>query len=228
MVYAANVDGKRFTFQPSGSLWQDALVMHDPETGSMWAQILGEAIQGEMEGKKLELFPSQMMSYAAFKSTYPHGKLLKKPAGEAGAMAYESYFSDPERLGIFGRVNDFKRLPGKAYVFGVRDAKKQVAVAKEYLETNKFVLLEQFDPPLLMVYDKTRESIVAYDAGSFSAYKVNKGMIHATQGDTLSMKWDAATGRALDSSCDDLKTAPVITSYWFAWTSFFPETELIK
>ena len=32
MVYAAEVNKKRYTFQASGSLWQDALVMQDIET----------------------------------------------------------------------------------------------------------------------------------------------------------------------------------------------------
>ena len=34
------------------ALWQDALVMSDVETNSLWPQILGECAQGKMENSK--------------------------------------------------------------------------------------------------------------------------------------------------------------------------------
>ena len=55
MVYASEVGGKKLTFQVSGKLWNRSLVMRDLETGSLWSHILGECMEGELMGKKLEL-----------------------------------------------------------------------------------------------------------------------------------------------------------------------------
>lgn len=155
MVYAANVDDKRHTFQPSGSLWQDALVMQDLETESLWSQPSGECIQGSMEGKTLTLFPAIHTTYAEFKKSYPNGQLLKKEEkGEAGSH-YDEYFSDSTKLGIFGRLDDFERLPGKTLVYGVRLSEGAFAVTMDYLEEHGSAVI-----------GKESMVTVRYDSGS--------------------------------------------------------------
>ncbi len=92
--------------------------MQDLETGSLWSQINGECISGELEGKKLSPLPALHTTYSEFKELYPEGLLLKKPEkGESGS-SYDSYFADPDKLGIFGRADNFQKLDGKDKVFG--------------------------------------------------------------------------------------------------------------
>ncbi len=87
-----------YTFQASGSLWQDALVMQDLQTKSLWSQISGECIQGPMEGKKLTILPASHTNFSQFSKDYPSGLLLKKPEKGEQSSHYEKYFADSKDM----------------------------------------------------------------------------------------------------------------------------------
>lgn len=195
MVYAAKVNDVRHTFQPSGSLWRDALVMQDLETESLWSQPTGECIQGKLEGSVLSLIPAIHTTYAEFKKQYPHGQLLKKEEKGPEGAPYAEYYADSTKLGIFGRIDDYERLPGKTLVVGLRLAGGEVAVSMDYLEEHGSATVGE-NPKIVVTYDSKSKTVSANQA------KPGNKML----GDAF----------------------PVITSYWFAWASFFPETELIK
>ncbi len=233
-MYAAELDDVRYTFQASGSLWQDALVMQDLQTRSLWSQISGEAIQGEMDGTALALIPSAMTTFAAFKERYPDGKLLKKPSRGPAGSPYSEYFADQSRLGVFGRQNNFKRLDGKAIVYGVREADRQAAVSRKFLVQNEFALLKQFEPPIVVTYDPGGAGVAGFvlpeDPRDLEArLSVSDGRIqlHAPGRDQR-YQWDAFTGKPLDANFEPLEPVALQSAYWFAWVSFFPHTDLVK
>jgi hypothetical protein len=49
-VYSREIDGQEYSFGVSGKLIMNVLVMYDRETGSLWSQLLGEAVEGELKG----------------------------------------------------------------------------------------------------------------------------------------------------------------------------------
>ena len=169
--------------------------MQDLETESLWSQPSGECIQGPMEGKTLSASPEIYTTYAEFKKSHPDGLLLKKDEkGEAGSH-YEDYYNDQKKLGIFGRLDNFERLPGKALVIGLRLPDGEVAVSMDYLE--KHGRAEIGEGPFVIVrYDSKTKTV------------------------------DAIQVPSLESSL--AQPVPVITSYWFAWASFFPNSKLIE
>ena len=57
MVYARRVGDRTLTFIVSGKLWRDSLIMIDRETETLWSHVTGEAIHGELKGKRLESMP---------------------------------------------------------------------------------------------------------------------------------------------------------------------------
>jgi hypothetical protein len=63
-------------FGTTGKLRNSDLVMYDRQTESWWQQFLGEAIVGELTGRKLKMLPSRMESLAHFRERAPKGKLL--------------------------------------------------------------------------------------------------------------------------------------------------------
>ncbi len=190
-MYTANVDSIRHTFQASGSLWQDALVMQDLENKTLWAQITGEAIQGDLKGKKLEMFNSFFHStFAEFKKQYPNGVLLKKEIIGEASSHYKKYMDDSTKFGIFERADTFNKLGGKELVFGIRHDDKIVAVSKDYLIKNKSYSFKSGELTVVIDFDNESNTVIAYEK-------------------------------------KDNKPVGVVTSYWFAWISFFSETELI-
>jgi hypothetical protein len=77
-VYAREIEGQEFTFGVSGKLIRNVLVMYDRQTGSLWSQLLGEAIDGDMVGASLSFLPSWMMSWKEWKAMHPDTVALDK------------------------------------------------------------------------------------------------------------------------------------------------------
>jgi hypothetical protein len=226
IVYAADVDTMRLTFQASGSLWQDALVMQDLETQSLWSQISGECIAGPLKGQTLTLYNSFHTTYGEFKKSYPEGIVLKKPErGEAGSY-YDKYFSDPEKLGIFGRIDNFQKLPAKSKVFGVRRDGKQAAVALALLETRGWAAIVIESSNIIMTYDVDGHTAAAFVLPETKdVAEVTDGVIMLSDG---GRQWNAQTGKGMSAKAGDLEPVPLISAFWFAWASFFPDSEIYQ
>ncbi len=203
--------------------------MQDLETGSLWSQINGECISGRLDGKKLSLLPALHTRYSEFKELYPDGLLLKKPEkGESGS-SYDSYFADPEKLGIFGRADNFQKLDGKDKVFGLRLGERQVAVSEDYLVKNRLTIVSGTNPPIIVTYDVDSKTVAAFALRNHSQTDLVNIRIEDNtlflSGDNAA--WDSRTGRVKSGDVDSLDPVPAISAYWFAWISFFPDTELI-
>ena len=56
-MYGRTYDGKTLSFEASGGLLHNALVMADDETDSFWSILTGDALAGPMEGTELEELP---------------------------------------------------------------------------------------------------------------------------------------------------------------------------
>lgn len=203
--------------------------MQDLETGSLWSQINGECISGILEGKKLSPLPALHTRYSEFKELYPEGLLLEKPEkGESGS-SYDSYFADPDKLGIFGRPDNFQKLDGKDKVFGLRPGEHQIAVSEDYLIQNGFAVFSQSEPPVIVTYDVDSKTVAAFALRDHSQTDLENIRIEDNtlflSGDKAA--WDSRTGMVKSGDADSLDPIPAISAYWFAWISFFPDTELI-
>jgi hypothetical protein len=229
-VYAPIVDSKHLTFQVSGSLWQDALVMMDVQTKSLWSQVSGESISGNLVGKKLTQVPAMHTTYGQFKMLYPNGSLLKKPEKGSEGSRYASYFADRNKLGIFGRANKFQKLDGKEKVLGIRFGEKEVAVSEKYFIENSHALITDVSPPVILTCESEGKTFAAFSLKDLSAEDLKQLEIskHKIKHPGKNIAWNACTGKVLSEKGEDLSMVPVVTAYWFAWVSFFPDTDLIK
>lgn len=63
IVFDPVVKGERVEFGVSGKLWNSNLLMYDRKTDSLWSQVLGEAVVGEMVGTKLAVVPSDIIQF---------------------------------------------------------------------------------------------------------------------------------------------------------------------
>ncbi len=93
IVFDARLDGQELEFGTTGNLRKSGLVMYDRQTESWWQQFMGEAIVGELTGKKLKMLPSRVESFARFKERFPAGKVLKPTSvfGGYGSNPYTGY-----------------------------------------------------------------------------------------------------------------------------------------
>ena len=120
-VFDPKVGGEVVEFGTSGKLWNSNLVMYDRKTDSLWSQLLGEAIGGEMTGVKLSLVASDQMEYGTWKKAYPNGEVLSRDTGATrfyGRNPYGSYFSVQDFSLSMVKVKD-ERISNDTLVFGV-------------------------------------------------------------------------------------------------------------
>ncbi|WP_417517759.1 DUF3179 domain-containing protein [Minwuia sp.] len=76
IVFDRRLDGRVLDFGTTGRLRNSDLIMWDRQTESWWQQFLGEAIIGELTGKRLDVIPSRLESFARFKARAPEGQVM--------------------------------------------------------------------------------------------------------------------------------------------------------
>lgn len=92
VVFNRILDERELTFGNTGALFESAMVMYDRETESYWYHVAGEAIKGELVGRKLEVVPSNMMRFLEWKEKYPDSQILSRNTGHN-----RNYDSNPFR-----------------------------------------------------------------------------------------------------------------------------------
>lgn len=120
IVFDPVVNGERVEFGTSGKLWNSNLVMYDRRTESLWSQILGEAIVGEMTGTQLKVLPSDMIKFGDFKKLNPDGSVLSRDTGVTrfyGQDPYGDYYTTPGTYFPVAKKDD--RLSDKDFILGI-------------------------------------------------------------------------------------------------------------
>ena len=62
-MYDRTIGGESTAFGNNVGLYMQAMTMYDHETGSIWSQVLGCAIRGELTGSELSLLPAAIESW---------------------------------------------------------------------------------------------------------------------------------------------------------------------
>jgi hypothetical protein len=117
VVYGREYDGEVLSFEPSGALWEASLVMRDRETDSWWSIITGDAVGGQLVGRKLDELPvSEKVRWGEWKARYPETLVLSVEGEEHDPRnPYAGYFRS-ERTFQHIEAKD-PRLPAKEPVF---------------------------------------------------------------------------------------------------------------
>ncbi len=94
--------------------------MYDRKTDSLWSQILGEAIVGEMTGTQLEVLPSDQIRFGDWRKLHPNGEVLSRDTGAIrfyGQDPYGDYYTSP--CTFFPVNKKDSRLSDKEFVLGI-------------------------------------------------------------------------------------------------------------
>lgn len=121
VVYDPLVQSERVEFGVSGLLWKSNLIMYDRKTESLWSQVLGEAIAGDLTGTVLPKLPSDQLLYGIWKKANPNGEILSQKflrGFRRGNPYADTHFDVSGTALSFAKPSD-KRLPFGAHVFGI-------------------------------------------------------------------------------------------------------------
>lgn len=164
IVFDPVVSGEQVEFGTSGKLWNSNLVMYDRKTDSLWSQILGEAIVGEMTGTKLEVLPSDMMRYENFKKIHTAGRVLSRDTGAVrfyGQDPYGDYYTTPGTYFPVGAKDD--RLEEKDFILGIVVNSRAKAYWPEAIKVAGEIT-DQFEGKTIVArYEKEIDAVRLYE-----------------------------------------------------------------
>lgn len=228
-MYARTVGARTLTFGVSGMLYRDALVMFDRETGSLWSQIDGRAVQGPLLGQELQPMAAVHATWKEWKALYPDSLVLKK-RGEADS-SYEDYNRDPSRLGIFGRRMKASALPPKERILGIRYNGAAIAFTVKDVRAAGVVEAEVGGVPIVLAALGSSLPVVAFER------RVQGRLLRFTRADTAEQtlvdaethsRWRVSDGRAIDGPLKGERLTRVAAqpAFWFGWYGFFPDSAI--
>ena len=248
VTYERRIDGESTTFGTSGFLYNSALVMYDRATESLWTHFDGTAVAGLLTGERLEPISSPLLAWAEFRRAHPDGRVLdvertghNRDYGFNPYVGYDSVDSFPFLFD--GEVDD--RAPAKQRVVGASIDGTASAWTLEEVSgpgpTATHGLLA--DTSIVILWKPGQSSALdasgidaGKDVGSVGVYRANVGEQALTlEGDGDGFR-DAETGstwnvlgEALSGplSGERLEPVPHLDTFWFAWLSYNPATDLV-
>jgi len=221
------IEGQAVEFGTSGKLYNSDLVMYDRKTDTYWSQILGQGLVGELAGYKLKRLPVDVMRWADWKNLYPNTRVLSRDTGHArpyGSDPYGSYYTSPT---IFFPVeHEDSRLFPKEIIFGIN----LNGVDKAYTNTDLaslHVVNDEVGGEKIVVLSPQKDAVRAF----FSKVDQRPLIFEYRDGKFLDTatgsEWDF-NGEAIAGPLAGSKLAPIPghTSFWFAWATFYQNTQL--
>jgi hypothetical protein len=248
--YVREVRGVETTFGTSGRLYASALVMYDRATESLWTHFDGRAVVGVLAGDALEPVPSPLVAWDDFRNAHPEGRVLDRDAtgfsrdyGRNPYFGYDDPDTTPFLLRGFG-VDD--RARAKQRVIGIEAAGEAKAYPLDAVMTGQAsataVTVGGID--LVILWQAGQSSALDDDAidggrdvgsvgvfaAEFEGQKLSLaadpgGFVDEETGSTWNILGEATAGPAAGKQ---LERVPHLDTFWFAWSTYRPGTELIE
>ena len=228
-MYSREINGQEYTFGVSGKLIRNVLVMYDRQTGSLWSQLLGEAVEGDLIGTKLEFVPSWMTTWEEWKAMHPETVALDKGFRVGKRDSYDTYYVSPS-AGVIGETFRDDRLYTKEFVIGVELGETAVAYPFSILNNESVINDTVANTDLLVVFNPDSAVGLVYERqvdGQTLTFRAASDSL-TLRDEEIGSTWDAFTGTATAGSLAgvELERIKSTTIFWFGWKDFHPDTIL--
>ena len=237
VVYDRRLDDQVLVFGNTSALYESDMVMYDHQTGSYWFQVAGEAIVGELTGRRLKPLPSITISWGEWKALHPDTLVLSRnlrllPDGRRyDTDPFERY---PERLDTVGppfpvsaeKMDVRLRASDKVFAVEVGDSRKAyfLVPGRQWL-VNDSVGGRSI---VVLVRGSTSPGAQAFFsdvAGMGLNFRPDGGVMVDNE---TGSRWDD-TGLAISGQLEGtrLEAVPSRTSFWFSLVGAFPGIDLL-
>lgn len=227
LVFSRQVGEQALLFDISGLLLDNALVLVDRSTASLWSQVRLEAVEGSLAGTRLALQASNQMTWSEWAKAYPQTTLVLDP--RAPKRPATTTFEMPSLPDPDAPTSDSMR----GYIVGIATDENAVAYALDRVKAEGIIQPEaeaEGQSPLLLIALDETGMIVVWE-------RTVDGRVLTFQGDGVRLtdvetgtRWDARTGAALEGTLQGSRLTPVsiwITD-WRGWFDLYPNTALYQ
>ena len=246
IVFDRTLDGRVLDFGTTGNLRHSDLVMWDRQTESWWQQVTGEAVVGELTGKRLTFLPAAIVSWRDFQAAYPNGQVLATDTGHDrryGVNPYAGYDDAEESPFLFAGTPDGRLLP-KERVVTVALGGEDVAYPWPVVQTLRAINDSVGGRPVVVLWQAGTVSALdrsqiagSRDVGAAAVYSPvvdGRRLTFRAEGDGFvdaetGSRW-ALLGRATAGPLAGRRLEPLThgTHFWFAWAVFKPNTRIYQ
>ncbi len=232
--FKGKFDSNETTFGTSGKLLNSNLVMYDRATDSYFPQILGMAVKGSQKGKTLEEFPVIWTTWDRAKAKYPGALVLSADTGFLRQYGTDPYGSYQEKGTYYDSGDPFfpvmvtdSRLAAKEVVIGIRINNSALAIVKNKLVESRVANLRMDNRSIVAFYDESLDTVRTYSGHigtDILNFETRGGKIFDRESNS---EW-SVLGESTGGEMRGTKLRPInsFDVMWFAWFSFYPQTEL--
>jgi hypothetical protein len=112
VVYDPVINGRRYNFGVSGLLYKRNLLLFDRQTGSLWSQLLSEAVTGPLAGSRLKVLPAVNTTWSAWKQAHSETRVLSFATGHRRNYREDPYsgFRFPRRPALLIVAGDQRKV----------------------------------------------------------------------------------------------------------------------
>jgi hypothetical protein len=236
-------NGETYTFGSSGFLFRSNKLMYDRQTRTLWNQLTGEPVLGELVGSNvtLDLLPVVVTTWDSWQTQHPDTVVLDIDTGYERpyfpGAAYGDYFAYDDTMFPVWQRNSL--LQAKDRIFALQVDGIPIAYPVNVLAEEQVVNDTVGDTSIVLIASRGEITVdgvnqrvgqVSYNAGgeirayirAEETYYPGSGpdTVVDSQGRTWYVTEEALIG-------PDGNLAPRINghlAYWFGWYSFFPKT----
>lgn len=236
-------DGAEYDFGSSGFLFRSNKLMYDRQTRTLWNQMSGEPVLGELVDTdvKLDILPIVLTTWESWLEQHPETVVLDIDTGfnrpyEVGS-AYGDYFAAEETMFPVWQRSDLletkervyaMHLEGVPVAYPIRTLDAEGVVNDTVGDINVVVVAQR--EAVNVEGNSRRAGLVTYSAGSeVRAYargdaEFLPGPSPDTVVDSEGQVWTVTEGALIGPNNEQIERLGGHLAYWFGWFSFFPET----
>lgn len=234
VAFIRQINGATVQFGTSGKLYDNNLVMYDRLTKSLWSQIWGQAIAGNLTGYRLQRVPIDVTTWGQWKKLHPSTLVMSRQTGfdrDYGDDPYGAYYFTNEIFFPLSHLD--QRLPPKTVVLGLTfgDVSKAYVLNDPFGQASEAYTLKNFTSTLSMdsvggkpvLIWQMGQVVRFFDpviSGTLLTFTNANGTIIDSE---TNSRWNF-DGAAVSGSLKGESMTRYVsqTAFWFAWAAFYP------
>lgn len=242
LVFDRRVNGETLDFGTSGMLYKSDLVMYDRKTHSLWVQMEGKAVVGDLAGTRLKVYPAAIVGWGEWKEASPFGRVLSRDTGHLRAyglnpyVGYDTIDQSPflYQGSIDPRFPPMERVlalsyngEDKAYPFRLLTQRKVVhdtVGGAEVVILFKKGTASALDEPVIATSRDVGATGVFFpvvDGRRLGFAVKGEGFVDQETGSHWNILGKATSGPLKGKA---LERVPHVDTFWFVWSAFKPKT----
>jgi hypothetical protein len=233
-------------FGTSGLLLNSSLVMYDRQTETLWSHFTGQAILGELTGIELEDWALSTVAWGVWRDAHPDGLVLSRDTGFNRSYGNNPYpgYDDVNGVPFLFQGEVDGRYTALTRILGIEGDGQAVGVPLVDLQDAGVLTGELGATPFVAWWTEGTSSALdsvqvagGYDVGATGVFLTEANgttLTFTPDADGLFVdeqtgsKWNVL-GQAVSGELEGTRLEPLphVDTFWFAWSTFQPDTELI-